>query len=43
MEQVQEGAKGIALILRLNSDRILYVATVLTALGAGAFFGTLLY
>ncbi|SLN35515.1 hypothetical protein ROA7450_01661 [Roseovarius albus] len=42
MIQGASGFRGLSLLFNLNWDRILYVATVLVALFAGAFFGSLL-
>ncbi len=41
MEHIQQGYRGFALLLGINWDRLLYVATIALALGAGAYFGTL--
>ncbi len=41
MEPDSGGLRGLLLLLKLNSDRILYVATVAFALAAGAFLGSL--
>jgi hypothetical protein len=42
MKPTNEGFRGLLLLIKLNSDRILYVATVAFALAAGAFLGSLL-
>lgn len=42
MEQIQHSARGLSLLMDLNWDRLLYVATVAVALGAGAWIGALL-
>ncbi|KAF0675213.1 hypothetical protein [Profundibacterium mesophilum] len=41
MEHIQAGTRSIQLICKLNSDRLLYAATIATALAAGAFVGSL--
>lgn len=41
MHTMTEGYRSLSLIVRLNSDRMLYVATILTALGGGAWIGSL--
>lgn len=42
MEHIQQGYRGISVLMNLNWDRLLYVATIAFALSAGAYFGTLL-
>lgn len=37
MEHIQQSARGLGLMLSLNWDRILYVATIFLALSAGAW------
>ncbi len=41
MEAIVENTKGLGLLVNLNWDRILYLATICVALGAGAFIGSL--
>jgi hypothetical protein len=41
-ETLTSGYLGLAVLFRLNSDRLLYLATVALALGAGAALGRLL-
>jgi hypothetical protein len=41
MEPGNGGFRGLLMVLMLNSDRILYVATVALALAVGAFLGSL--
>ncbi len=36
MQAVQKGYRGLSLLMDLNWDRALYVATITLALGAGA-------
>lgn len=43
MNAVQNGYKGLALVFNLNWERILYVATILAALYAGAYIGALAF
>ena len=42
MQTIQNSARGLGLMLSLNWDRILYLATILLALGAGAVLPSLL-
>lgn len=42
MQAVQNGYRGLSLLMDLNWDRIFYVGTIVAALGAGAWIGTLL-
>ena len=42
MQHIHQGYRGLSLLMDLNWDRLLYVATVAVALGAGAWLGTLL-
>ncbi len=39
MQTIKANTKGLGLLVHLNWDRILYVATILLALGAGAYVG----
>lgn len=41
METMQSGYRGLSLLMDLNWDRILYVSTIVLALGAGAWIGAL--
>lgn len=41
MQQIQKSYRGLSLLMDLNWDRVLYVATITVALGAGAFLGSL--
>ena len=42
MQTIQNSARGLGLMLSLNWDRILYLATILLALAAGAMLPPLL-
>lgn len=42
MEHIQHSYRSLSLLVNLNWDRLLYGATITFALGAGAYFGTLL-
>ena len=41
MHVIQNSYRGFRLLMDLNWDRVLYLATVLFALAAGAFLGSL--
>jgi hypothetical protein len=41
MQMLMNNTSGLGLLLRLNWDRLLYVATIAVALGAGAWIGAL--
>ncbi|MGO4917424.1 hypothetical protein [Pseudogemmobacter sp. W21_MBD1_M6] len=41
MQTIHSGYRGLSLLVDLNWDRILYLATIVFALCAGAFFGSL--
>ena len=41
MQTIQSSYRGLSLLMQLNSDRALYIATIAFALAAGAFVGTL--
>ncbi len=41
MDTIHNGYKGLSLLWNLNWDRILYIATILVALMAGAWLGSL--
>lgn len=42
MQAVQNGYRGLSLLMDLNWDRVLYISTILLALGAGAWLGTVM-
>ncbi|MFN3210720.1 MAG: hypothetical protein ACE369_17290 [Roseovarius sp.] len=41
MQHVLNGYRGMTLLVNLNGDRLLYLATIAAALWAGAFVGSL--
>lgn len=41
MQAIQKSYRGISLLVDLNWDRLLYVATIIGALMLGAFVGSL--
>ena len=41
MQNILRGYRGLGLLFDLNWDRLLYLLTILFALLAGAFFGSL--
>lgn len=41
MQAIQRSVRGFRLLLDLNWDRALYVCTIIFALAAGAFVGSL--
>ncbi len=41
METMQNGYRGLSLLMDLNWDRALYTTTLVLALGAGAWIATL--
>jgi len=41
MQHIVSGYRGLSLLVNLNWDRILYLATILVALLAGGFIGSL--
>lgn len=41
MQAIQSSYRGLGLLLDLNWDLVLYVATIAVALAAGAFVGSL--
>ena len=41
MQMIENGYRGLSLLMDLNWDRVLYVATIAVALLAGAFIGSL--
>jgi len=42
MQQIVSGYRGLSLLVNINWDRMLYLATIAVALMAGAFIGSLL-
>lgn len=42
MEHIQQGYRGLSVLVDVNWDRLLYIATIATALGAGAYLGSLM-
>jgi len=40
MQTLTAGYKGVSLLVNLNWDRLLYLATIAGALGLGAWFGS---
>lgn len=43
MDTIATGYRGVSLLMRINWDRLLYAATIVVALWAGAFIGTFLH
>ncbi|WP_267128387.1 hypothetical protein [Profundibacter amoris] len=41
MEMIQNSYRGLSLLIDINWDRLLYLATIVGALWGGAFFGSL--
>ena len=41
MQTIQNSYRGLSLLMDLNWDRVLYVATITLALAAGAYIGSL--
>jgi len=41
MQAIMENTKGLGLLVNLNWDRLLYLATIVVALGVGGFVGSL--
>jgi len=41
MQAIQKSYRGISLLVDLNWDRLLYIATIVGALMLGAFVGSL--
>jgi hypothetical protein len=41
MHTIQTSYRGLSLLMDINWDRLLYIATIAFALAAGAFVGTL--
>lgn len=42
MEHIQQGYRGLHLLMDLNWDRLLYVGTLIAALGCGGLVGAIL-
>ncbi len=40
MQAIENGYRGLSLLMMLNWDRVLYVLTLIVALMAGAFLGS---
>ena len=43
MQAIQSSYRGLSLLMDLNWDRVLYVATIAFGLAAGAYVGTLMH
>lgn len=41
MQQIVSGYHGLGLLVNVNQDRMLYLATIAVALATGAFIGSL--
>ncbi|OUS21913.1 hypothetical protein A9Q95_02330 [Rhodobacterales bacterium 59_46_T64] len=41
MQTITQGYRGLSLLFSINWDRILYIATIVVALMAGAFVGSI--
>lgn len=41
MEMIQNSYRGLSLLIDINWDRLLYLATIVGALWGGAFLGSL--
>ena len=41
MHTIESSYRGLSLLVDLNWDRLLYLATIAAALGAGAYIGSL--
>jgi len=41
MHSIQQSTRGLGLVMELNWDLLLYVATIIVALMAGAWLGSL--
>ncbi len=41
MQTIMENTRGLTLLINLNWDRIIFLATLLAALGAGTYVGSL--
>ncbi len=42
MEHIQQGYRGLSLLVNVNWDRLYYIGTIGFALGAGSYFGSLM-
>ncbi|MDU8913040.1 hypothetical protein [Aestuariicoccus sp. MJ-SS9] len=42
MQTIQDGYRGLSLLVSINWDRLLYTATIVGALFFGAYLGSLL-
>lgn len=42
MQQIERSYRSLSLLMNLNWDRLLYAATIIFALSAGAYIGSLL-
>ena len=40
MQQIMNNTRGLSLLINLNWDRLLFIATILGALWAGAWVGS---
>lgn len=43
MQTIASGYRGLSLLIDINWDRLLYLATIVGALWAGAFFGSMYF
>ena len=41
MQQIANGYRGLTILVDVNWDRLIYVGTIVLALAAGAFVGSL--
>jgi len=41
MQMIQNSYRGLSLLVEINWDRLLYLATIVGALSAGAYLGSL--
>ncbi len=42
MEHIHQGYRGLTILVGVNWDRLFFVGSIVLALGAGAFLGTLI-
>ncbi len=42
MQMVANGTAGLGLLIKLNTDRILYLVTILVSLGVGSWIGAVI-
>lgn len=42
MEYIQQSYRGLSLLVDVNWDRLFYIGTIVLALGAGSYIGTLM-